>query len=357
MYYFLTISIIISAFFGLIGCGNQEKSFKSEDIGSKPSQSDEQKLEKIKILLDWKPGAEHAFLYAGKNAGFFLKQGIDLEIVAGTGSSSSANMIDAKNVDFALCSGETALQARGAETPREVTVLAVFYPNTPTVIYSLKNTRILKAVDLYGKRLGIMKGSSAYRNYKAFAKKIGLDRSRIKEMPSTGDLREIIGEGAPLDAMVHFGFQHPLQLRLKGYEVSEIRIRDFGIQIYGQSLITHKDTIKNRPNLVHRMTSAVQKSYRLSLLNPEEALNVFFNEIPGQDEEYARKKLEWVNDFVRSGIPKGKPIGFQSIKGWLSTLEYLKDQGFIIREINIDDVWTNQFLDNSVVTPLEEQKN
>jgi NitT/TauT family transport system substrate-binding protein len=98
-----------------------------------------------KIQLDWKAGAEHAFLYAGKAKGYFEQAGIDLQIVPGTGSSDSVNMVDAKTVDFALASGETVLQARGAETPRQAIVLAVFYPNTPAVIYSLKNKGIIKA--------------------------------------------------------------------------------------------------------------------------------------------------------------------------------------------------------------------
>ncbi len=174
-------------------------------------------------------------------------------------------MVDAKTVDFALASGETALQAHGAETPRQTIVLAEYYPNTPTVIYSLQKKGITKPEDLYGKRLGILKGSSSFRNYEAFATKIALDRSRITEIPCTGDLREIIGDNAPLDAMVHFGFQHPLLLRLDGREVNVIRIRDYGIKIYGQGLITNSATVKTQPDLVRKVVRAVQHSYQHAL--------------------------------------------------------------------------------------------
>ncbi len=141
--------------------------------------------------------------------------------------------------------------------------IAVFYPNTPTVIYSLKQKAIEKPEGLYGKRLGVMKTSSAYRNYVAFAEKYGLDRSQIEEIPCTGDLREITSDSARLDAMVHFEFQHPLQIKLHGEEVTVIPLRSFGIKIYGQSLVTHVDMVEKRSDLVQRFTKAVQESIRL----------------------------------------------------------------------------------------------
>lgn len=329
----------------MVGCNNQAE----EPYDNKVDNVEDVSSVKITVQLDWKSGAEHAFLYAGKFKDFFKEERINLEIVAGTGSSSSANMIDAKTVDFALCSGETALQALCAEIPRKLIVIAVFYPNTPTEIYSFASKKIHSPEDLYGKKLGIMKGSSAYRNYKAFAKKINLDRKKINEIPSTGDLREIIGESAPLDAMVHFGFQHPLQLRMRGYEVSVIKIRDFGIKIYGQSLIAHPDTIINKPKIVTRIVRAIQKSYLFAIQNPEEVLNIFNDEIPGQDIEYAKKKLEWVNNFVMSGIPEGKPIGYQDANGWSETYDYLKSQGQIFQEVNLKEVWTDKFLDDEII--------
>jgi len=197
------------AFLFFISCGGNKK-------------NNNEKLIKVTILLDWKVGSEHTFLYAGKELGYFKDNGIDLEIIQGNGSTYSTNMVDAKSVDFALCSGETALQSKTAEIPRNIQVISVYYPNTPTVIYSLKEKDIINPTDLYGKSVGIMKGSSAYKNYDFFCKKYKLDKSKINEIPTTGDIREIIDSNTKLDAMVHFGYQHPLKLRLSGYEINWI---------------------------------------------------------------------------------------------------------------------------------------
>jgi NitT/TauT family transport system substrate-binding protein len=306
-----------------------------------------EKLEKVKIQIDWKIGSEHAFLFAGVKQGYFKDSGIDLEIVPGTGSSSSANMVNAKSVDFALCSGETALQSRCAETPLNIKVIAEFYPSTPTVIYSLAEKNIIKPEDLYGKKLGVIKGSSAYRNYVYFSKRVKLDISRIEEIPTTGDIRELVGKNSSLDAMVHFGFQHPLKARLEGYRINEIKLSD-SIQIYGQGLITHIDLIEKNPSLVKKIVEAIQKSYLFSIENPVETMFIFLEENPDNDIQYANKKFEWVTSFVKSGIDQNKIIGFQNSLVWEKTYDYLKSQNLVTREIILRDFWTNNYLNTTI---------
>jgi NitT/TauT family transport system substrate-binding protein len=305
--------------------------------------------ERVKLQLDWSPGSEHAFVYFAKSKQIFADEGIDLEIVPGSGSVDSANMTSARAVDFALCSGETVTQARSAAEPRLIKALAVFYPNTPTAIFSLQARNITKPQDLYGKKLGVIKGSSAYKNYLAFVRVAGLDRSSIDEVPVTGDLREMLPPAAQIDALVQFSFQQPLRLRLLGHSVNEIKLADFGLKIYGQALITNTDNLERRPDLVRRFTRAVQAAYIETIRNPEEALRVFLKQFPEQDVAYSRAKLNWVNDFVRSGVPAGKPIGYHDDSGWLATKKYLADQGALERDLPVQDFAVYGFLDSAKV--------
>ncbi len=191
-----------------------------------------------------------------------------------------------------------------------------------------------------------MKGSSAYKNYNFFCKKNKLDKSKIKEVPTTGDIREIIDNNSVLDAMVHFGFQHPLKLRLNGYEINEIKLADYDIQIYGQSLITHSDLVEKNPALVKFFVQSVQKSYLYTIKNPNEALSIFLNNNPQSDKEYAMAKLEWVNNFVLSGLNENKILGYQTESAWLKTYDYLKSIDAVHREINLKGFYTNKYLDH-----------
>ena len=66
---------------------------------------------KATIRLDWKAGAQHAPFYYAKDKGYYTAEGIDLQIIPGSGSSDSVKQVGAKAVDFAL-----------AFVPREVQV-------------------------------------------------------------------------------------------------------------------------------------------------------------------------------------------------------------------------------------------
>jgi len=301
-------------------------------------------LTKVRLLLDWKPGSEHAFLYLGQQKGFFKERGIDLEIIAGEGSSTSVNMVSTGNAEFALASGEAALQGRSADQPRMIKVIAEFFPTTPTVIYSLEKKKILLPKDLYGKKVGVMKGSSAYKHYQAFIVAQHLDHKKIEEIPTSGSLQEVIAGNSELDAMVHFAYQHPLQLGLQGYHINEIKIKDYGVEVYGMGLISQEKYLSQHQDVVKKVVAAVLKSLSYTIDHPQEALTVFANKFPEQDSVYAFAKLEWVNKFIKDGMISEKPLGYQTQEKWENTQQYLLDQKLIVTKYNLNDFYTNEFL-------------
>jgi NitT/TauT family transport system substrate-binding protein len=296
----------------------------------------------VRLQLEWKPGAEHAFLYLGLARGVFKARGIDLEIVPGQGSVHSANMIDAQNADFALCSGEVALQSFG--TGRRVQMLAVFYPNTPAVIYSLKEKGIESPIDLYAKRLGVIKGSAAFKQYEAFAEKVGLERSKIQEIACAGSIPEILADNARLDAMVQYEFQQPLQLELQGHELNLIRFREHGLTIYGQGLITNPTFAKSEPDLTRLVVECIVDSLDYAIKHPDAALEHFCETFPEQDREYSFAKLKWVNEFIQSGQVQQHRLGYQRLEQWQETQDFLLHQEQISTTTDLSAFYTNRFL-------------
>ena len=309
--------------------------------------------DRVTLLLDWKAGTEHAFVFYGIERGYFADEGIEVQVLPSKGSSDSIAQVNAKSVDFGIAAGESVLTAVAADDPRNIGMIACFYWTTPTEIFSLKAKGITKPTDLYGKTIGVVRGSSGYRNYVAFAQHVGLDTSRIKEVASTGDLREIIAPNAEVDALVQFFYQEPLQLKLKQFEINEIRLADHGVQVYGQGLIAHSDTMRTRASLVRRFTRAIQKSWRATLAEPDKAVGVFLRDNPGASREYSLAKAKAVVEFVRNGMKQAGVhiVGEQTDAGWRSTYEYLKAQKMLRTDVTAKAAWTNAYLDKSITIP------
>jgi NitT/TauT family transport system substrate-binding protein len=57
------------------------------------AQADAQTPTKVKMRLDWKGGAQHAPFYLGKQKGYYKDEGLDLDIIPGSGSSDTIKQI------------------------------------------------------------------------------------------------------------------------------------------------------------------------------------------------------------------------------------------------------------------------
>jgi NitT/TauT family transport system substrate-binding protein len=55
---------------------------------------------KAKIRLDWKGGAQHAPFYLGKQRGYYREEGLDLDVISGTGSSDTIKQVGCKAVEL-----------------------------------------------------------------------------------------------------------------------------------------------------------------------------------------------------------------------------------------------------------------
>src|SRR5260221_13382356 len=63
--------------------------------------------EKVSVRLNWVPGAEHSFLYLAKEKGWFADAGIDLEIIAGQGSTVAVRTVGGGEDPFTIAGWST----------------------------------------------------------------------------------------------------------------------------------------------------------------------------------------------------------------------------------------------------------
>ena len=72
---------------------------------------------KVKIRLDWKAGAQHAPFYLGKQRGYYKDEGLDLDIISGTGSSDTIKQVGSKAVEFGLIDALVLVQGAQQRVP------------------------------------------------------------------------------------------------------------------------------------------------------------------------------------------------------------------------------------------------
>src|SRR5580698_6699969 len=168
--------------------------------------------EKVSIRLNWVPGTEHSFLYLGKEKGWYADAGIDLDIIAGQGSTVSVKTVGAGDTPFAIA--DVATVARGWEAGVPLVAAAVLLKESPTVVYSLKAKNITRMSDLCGKKLGLNIKSTTTEQYRAMLRIADLKDCEITDVPIAGGGAKEVLSGA-VDAAVTFSYEEPAQLQSK----------------------------------------------------------------------------------------------------------------------------------------------
>jgi len=299
-------------------------------------------LEKVTFRMNWIPYAEHAPVWVAKEKGFYAEEGLDVEVIYGKGSTLSATLVGTGENDFGMCSGDTALMSRTKEVPLKV--LAVMVQTSPTAAISLKEKGITKPKDLEGKKVSVNVQSTKYQQFKAFSKINNLDSTKITEVPieAASEIPALL-EGK-VDVLLDYVYESDAELAAKGHEINKILFEDYGVHIYSSALITNENLLNEKPELIKKFVKATMKGWDYAIKHPEEAIDIFSKNHPELNKENELTKFYGLTPMVETEFTKKQGLGYQSEEKWISTQELLFDLGIITEKININELYTNEFL-------------
>jgi NitT/TauT family transport system substrate-binding protein len=300
-----------------------------------------QALDTVSLRLDWVIGSEHAPIFLAREKGFFREEGIDVNLLAGEGSTVVVKLVGNKTNDFGYATADQVLMAHAKGLPIKTT--AVVLQNTPACIIFPKDKPIRKLEELYGKRLGTQIKSVVDKQWEAVARINNIDRKKITEIPSDRVVAQAMTAGK-LDAAVAFFFNDGLLLEAKGQPTGWLLFSDLGLRVYSTSLVVNEDTLKEKPDLVRRFTKAFVRGWTYSKEHQQEALDIFLKANPNIDPAYSKLKLPAVLGLTESEDTKKNGLGFSTKAGWEAMQKALLDMKLMEAPIDVTKVFTNEYL-------------
>jgi len=291
-----------------------------------------QSREKVELLIDWKPSPTYAGFFLAQQTGLFEKRGLDVEIVIGHGASASAEWIgrgDSTWIGSSSGAATAIARSRGAA----IRSLAVYYRDTPTVIYSLAGSGIAKPQDLLGRRIGLVPGSITVEEYRALLAANRLDRTRITEVEVGWDSGALLN--GKVDALIDYKEIAPAELMAGGQKLEILRLADFGVDCYSLNLIVNAAAWadpKRRP-VAKRIAEALAEAYEVVRARPAAASASFMVSFPALSPRYVETGMA---DVARQlGAP---PVGIQTRAGWQKTLATLGSLGLLQQPVTPGEV-------------------
>ena len=304
--------------------------------------------------LGWLRNGEYAPIMMAEAKGFFKEEGIDHKIVDGGPGKNPIPIVAVGQAQFGLATNGMALvTARLAKDPVDVVAIGTLFQQAPTAYLSIAapGAPPSKPKDMEGKTVGTQAGTEFL--FHAFAKKNGLDESKIKLVTAQATVEPLmVGK---MDYFLGWVVNQTYQIEqeaakpdapptVKGKSWQALRLSDQGIATYTDVIFASAETLKKNPELVKHYLRAVQKGMQYVIDHPDESVDILAK-FPGQTED--AKKLAWrfkiQNALYQSDYSKKNGPLTMDPAVWTSMIGFLKDGDQIPKAIPPSEVMTNDY--------------
>lgn len=282
--------------------------------------------EKLTIQLDWLPGGDKSFVYAGLKQGFFAAEGLDVTIVPGRGSADAITKIGSGAADVGF-GGISSLMMAAAESGVPVKAVMSLYSRQPDALFTTAGSGITSLKDVVGKIVATSTFSSSNTLWPVILESNGIDPSKVKLLkvdPAT--LAPMLAQGR-VDATINWvtvgpGFESVL--KQNGKELKVLPWSAFGLDGYGWSAMASDKIINERPETLKRYLRALNKSLQFAIANPDKAAADLKSVVPEADAAVIaaefRSSIPLLQNDVsrRDGMGSFEPKLLAATWGWVA---------------------------------------
>ena len=313
------------------------------------------KLEKFPFRLNWTLYGEHAPFFVARDKGFYAQEGLEVEILEGSGSTTVAQLVASNNNPVAYVDAATMMRGVGAGMP--IRAVGVTLQQSPMAfIYRADAARPTKIAEIKGSRIAITAGDASLSIFTAFMGKLGMkveDVQMITVANPAAKEQAVLAKQA--DALLgYFMDQGPRMQLQSGVKMGWTRLYDMaGVTTLSSAMIVNNNWLKDAKNqdMMRRFLRASQRGWQYAFDNRAEAAEIFRKAAPVFTQEIALLEVDGTMTIIRTERAKGKPIGWTAIEDWKDTQDLLSTFAKLSPQSDLNVYFTNQYLSEAPYAP------
>ena len=304
--------------------------------------------EKVRMLLDWAFQGPSAVFVNAVDKGYFTAEGLDVSIDRGFGSADAVTKLASGSYDIAFGDINSMMEfnTKNADKPQMIGIF-MMYDRAPLAVVTL-DAAIKTPKDLEGKKLVTSPGAADLRLFPLFARLTGIDQSKISFVNVRPPLREPMLLKGEAEASTAFYFTSYMSLKALGQDMSKLKAfmyADYGIKIYGNSLMTSVEYAKAKPEVVTKFNKAIARSMIDVIKEPEAAMASVKKRDGTIVEAIEAERLVIVNkESVLTPYVKENGFGGIDKARMAQAIEQVAEALEMPRKPNVDEVFTDRFL-------------
>ena len=326
----LPLVLLVLAAVLLAACGERK-----EPTAAAPPQ------QRLRLMLDYFPNADHAGIYAAKDSGAFSRAGLDVQIQTPSDPAAPLKLLAAGKVDLAISYEPELLLAR--DKGLQLVAIGALVQKPLTAIISIGKHAIADPKDLKGKTVGTagIPYQSAY--LKAILARAGVDPSSVKEVNVGFNLVPAMKTKKVDATLGAFWNYEGVQLRLDKERPKIIRMENVGVPTYQELVIVaRRQDLGKGGERVRRFVRALGQGQAALRSNPAAGVEPLLKANPDLQRDL---QLESVKATLPVFFPAAnKPFGWMDPAEWARYGDWMYSNKLLSRPPNAARALTDEFL-------------
>jgi NitT/TauT family transport system substrate-binding protein len=310
----------------------------------------------LKFALPWIPHGGYAFLFAAKNLGIWGNRGLNVQVDRGYGSGETCKRVALGQYDYGLA--DFATMVKLADDGLPLVCVAMVAHVSQLGILSLKESNITKPKELEGKTLGTTAGSADYALWPAFVAATGIDAQKVNINIVGPELRLRLLTEKKLDAIGSvYGSDAPIFLS-RGIPYNLMLHAKYGLEMYSNAIITHRDRLKNNPEQVQALVDGALEGLKYSFLDPEKTTDIHLEMVKEYDGASSDRSFVKYGVLINTATSLAPYLEQQGL-GYMENKLVAATQDKIVKYLGVkaeqdpSALYTNQFAGRVKLTPAE----
>ncbi|MCF7936769.1 MAG: ABC transporter substrate-binding protein [Synergistales bacterium] len=280
--------------------------------------------EPVTVMLEWYPNVDHLPLYVAREEGFFADEGLEVEILNPSDTSSSFRLAVAGRVDVAV-TYETQVLRSLAEGVRSTVVGTLIDEPLNTLLY-LKGNGIEEPADLRGRTLGFTEPTIG-RMWE-----LALEQAGVADYEAVNIQFAVVPSlvsGRVAGVMGGYRNYEYVELKRKGYEPAFFTLPECGFPHFAELVLaTAPGTARERAGAVAGFRRALERAAAFIDAHPDGAMEDFFAAVPEADRELERA----VFAETKALYPGSQEL---DAAAWQRYADFLAEGGLLSRSVDV----------------------
>ena len=306
----------------------------------------------VKFILDFISLGRHAPWYVALGKGYFKEEGLNVSIMPSKGTADAIRSVVSGIADIGFIDIPSLVASGSAGGA--IKIVAVNYQKPPYCVFTLDpGANVTEPKQLAGLEFGSSTSSFLPRIVQAFMEMNGVDSKTLKVVNIDGAARVPMLAARKIPSIDQFIMSEPaIRRAVTDAKPKCLFLRDFGLDIYSNSIGTTEEYLTKNPDVVKKFVRAALRGWQYALAHPQEAAQIQLQYVKALNPDIIAEELDILKRVAITPDVEKNGFGTASMDKMKRTVDFMNKNVEIAGDkLTAEQIYRPGFLPDKPVLP------